>query len=361
MRTLVLCAILFGSWNAVWSQGERGYGVQFHQDGLPRNLGYEDLRSLGVERVVFRVFENMPEQEMGVTFKNRYRRPTKDLSQENGSLRKRLSIDSWAWMNTRSMAWEYRKDLMDPAEWPGKRAQEDARLDLFNPAVVELIRGYYQDLARSGYQGILIQDDLILKRYEGLSLWGRKKISQWLGLPGEFMKPCPEDPADAVNWRRIKLSQVNRVLAQIVGDVHESRPGTRVGVNVYYECALKPKNGEDWYAQSIPELVWTGVDEIHLMAYHRQMMKELGWSFGEMIPEYRRMLDQALEMAGSEHLVVKIQTRDWDNAQSIPAEELKAVVMAVPQKVRLLIFTPVKEEEWKSVREVVAWDRQRTR
>lgn len=343
------------------AEGIRGYGIQVHARTVARFPGLEELKTIGLERLVFRVFENGPDQPDGVTFSNRHSKPLEDVSGKNVQDAKACNMTPWAWMNSRSMTWAYRAGWMDPGEWPGRRVPEDLRLDLFNPEVIKLIREYYQDLAQVGYRGILIQDDLILKRYEGLSVWGRKKFSQALGLPAEFMKPFPKDPSDAVNWRRIKMTQVNHVLASIVGAVHEVDPGISVGVNVYYESALKPGNAEDWYAQSIPELLWTGVDEIHLMAYHRQMMKEMGWSFGEMCAEYRNMLEKALEMAGAEHLVVKIQTRDWVSSESIPFEELKSVVGLMPEKVRMIVFTPVKEEEWKTVRDVVQWDRTRKR
>jgi hypothetical protein len=106
-------------------------------------------------------------------------------------------------------------------------------------------------------------------------------------------------------------------------------PGTVLVPSIPYEVPAQPERGLAWYGLSLDELRRSGIPEVAVMAYHRQIMQETGRS-GDALRDYLRSMAAGLVAAGygGDRSLVKLQGVDWKDGSAIPAAELNEI--AVP-------------------------------
>ena len=224
----------------------------------------------------------------------------------------------------------------------GQRSRVE-KLDLFNPDAMSALVDTFADLAAKGVDGILIQDDLMLRSVEGFSNWGRAAYTLQTGLPVDTEQMRRPGTPEFQNWNRVRLNQVNQIVRRIVAACKAVNPQCRMAMNVYYEAPLHPKDAENWYAHNLGELLQTGLDELVLMAYHRQMAREWGLepSDAKFRERFKAMLTRAQHLCG-QHLRVKLQIRDFQSGERIMVEELVDLLASTENGVEKISLTPVK-------------------
>ncbi len=169
--------------------------------------------------------------------------------------------------------------LEGPPEYRCKRynfetkKMEVARgFNLFHPDVLKRLEGLFRDLGRYPIEGILFQDDLILKHNEDFSTEANKAFLKEFGY-----LPHPDlfyiDPYQ-IGLRKILRQRVYRsflVLGKLEEPlVNECGPTTDDGrqedriptynlpINLYYEAVLNDFNGMAWFSQTLSEALRKG-------------------------------------------------------------------------------------------------------
>lgn len=336
-----------------------------HGGRYPRILGaqvtlfesqtYEDLgrsldrmRAAGVNTLFFRVFKNRGDRShgfirgqaaVGVYFKTTRAPVVEDVLGRVCDLAHARGIRVFAWMTTRASDWltEERPGLagwmLDPEK--GKLVRTPG-LDLFRPQVVEYLKGIFVDLAGYPIDGVLFQDDLVLRHTEGFGPEAEKLYRQDFGRAlapsalfqrrGGRISYRPE----FWSWASWKNRRILEVVDSIVEEVSAIRPDLYWALNGYYESVTAPRNALAWYAQDLKEALSHRVDYLAVMAYHRQIMEELHISYGETLDLVTRMTRDAILMAGGpDRVLIKIQALDWNTELPLPAGELRQFLDAV--------------------------------
>jgi biofilm PGA synthesis lipoprotein PgaB len=316
------------------------------------------LAEAGVNTLIVRVFHNLGDNyyrfatvknPSGVYFQTRYApvvddilRPITDIAHDHG-------LRVFAWMTTRhanygfenrvalkGLLFDFEKGTMEPAEG----------FNLFREEVVTRLEGLYADLARYPVDGILFQDDLILKHNEGFSPEARQSFFQDSGRvthPSLLYEGISREESGRIvvsrytdrfwlwtRWKNLKLLGLARKLMDAARSVN---PELEFAINLYYESILDPKNAMAWYSQSLETARGQPFDYFSVMAYHRQIQEELKLTRAEALDLLPRLADRAVDMVGdSSRVLMKIQVIDWKDSTLLPREETETVLRAVSRR-----------------------------
>jgi len=316
----------------------------------PRPWSAEKMASLvseGVERVILRVFQDDPVHG-GLFFVNSHFRLLQPYLEEF-SARLAGRSELWAWMLARKFSWSPDSHYFDRVYRDGCLAELN-RFDLFNPEAVEKVSSLLAELAAKPIDGILLQDDLVIRHNEGFSNWGRAFFFKRSGERPQIADLMRRDSPWHHSWLQAKTSRVNQVLARFVRAVKQKNPAVLIGMNIYYETPLFPESSIAWYAHDFSGILDSGLDQVFLMAYHRQMKSEKKLTEEENRRLFVEMIARAREKAGA-RLVVKLQVRDFDSGELLPIRELREYLRLVPEGIKVC-FMSVEEDNLSFLRAV---------
>ena len=327
---------------------------------------FTGLKSIGINTVIVRVFHNpkdrfhklcVPDSASGVYFKSQSAPVVCELV---GILAKEAHLAGlkfYAWMNTRSADYglENRSDLYSVYyELESGSYKRSNRLCIFHPEVVARLKMLYLELAEYGIDGILVQDDLMLRHNEDfhpnavyLYQLERGKVA----LPSDFyqevvitegrayVKSYKQDFWRWSEWKSEKLLELAGELKELC---KAKNPRIRFGLNFYYESALFPEKAKAWMSQDLSVAQKYNFDFYILMLYHRQIGAELNQSGLD--------LEKSIELAGKNFLnlispplepVFKLMLKDFNTGELIPEAELKTILKRLPKEKRAgLAFFP---------------------
>lgn len=343
LRIGIICVSFFSFVSFLFS------GVQI-QLRHPRPWNPEKTASLvseGVERVIIRVFQD-DEKHGGLFFENSHFRVINPYLEEFSS---RLAgrIELWAWMLARKFSWSERRDLFD-YHFSDGRLQLLRRFDLFNPDAVAKVSAVLAELAAKRIDGILLQDDLVLRHNEGLSNWGRAFFFQRHGFRPDLKDILHRGSPRNLAWQQLKTARVNQVLRAYVQSIKSRKPGLPVAMNIYYETPVFADQSIAWYAHELDGILASGLDQVYLMAYHRQIKEEKKLSEAENRRLFQEITARAAARAGDK-LVVKLQVRDFNSGELLPVAELRDYLRLVPAGIKIC-FMSVEEENLSYLRAV---------
>lgn len=316
------------------------------------------LAQAGVNTLIVRVFQNerdrpygfaTPRHLSGVYFQTRYAPVVDDVLGPVARIAHRHGLSVFAWMTTRhaNYGFEDREALRGLLYHFEKRNMAPARgFNLFRQEVVTRLEGLYADLARYPIDGILFQDDLILRHNEGFSPEARHLFFQdhgYLPDPSLFYDQISrEDDGRIVVsgyrdrfwvWARWKNRKLLNLAKQLMEAARRVKPDLRFAINLYYESVLDPEKGMAWYSQSLEEARSFPFDYFSIMAYHRQMQEELDLTMEETLDLMPRLTERAAQMAGDPaRILMKIQVVDWKDSMLLPQEETEKVLRSVGEK-----------------------------
>lgn len=304
------------------------------------------MRRMGLDTVILRVFQRPgdryypfaePQAPAGVYFATEAAPVVDDVLGSLTTLAHAAGLKVFAWMTTLSTP------LAESLDWRGRRYDPaDGRivpgeaLDPFRPEVRECLAALFRDLARYEIDGVLLQDDLVLRQTEGFScaaLGGCLRDTGRLPSPARLFPEVRRDAEGRVRvgrlgdpfsaWARWK----NRSLLQLGVEVRDAarqvRPGLPFALNLPYEVLTAPQNGLAWFSQDYAAALGSGFDYVAIMAYHRQMAAELDMNIDQAIAAVGEM---AVAGVRGTHdpavLLLKLQTRDFVDARDVAADEL---------------------------------------
>jgi len=306
-----------------------------------------DFKKAGVDAIILRVFHNRgdayygfvePRYDRGVYFKTREAPVVADVLGPVINLARRRGLLVIAWMTSRyanygreqetaltCMAWDFGRNEAVPARGYSPLL----------PKARDRIAAVYADLARYPIDGVLIQDDLILRHTEGMNPAARALYEKSTGRkadPGLFFKDLVKTGSgyrvgrytdEFDKWCRWKNAGLVSLAERIRSEVQARRPGAPVGMNLYYESLTAPHHALSWYAQDLSATLDSDLDFYALMLYHRQMASELRLSRDEVFDLIDASLaDMARRVDYIQRIWVKAQSVDWDTGARIPPSEI---------------------------------------
>lgn len=331
----------------------------------------KDLKSAGVNSLIFRVFQNRGDRiypfakgkaKAGVYFKTAHAPVVDDLLGDIVKIGRRHGMEVYAWMTTRYADY----GVEDKSDWHAmgydlkSRKYERAKgLNLFHPGVRTQLLNLYKDLASYNIDGILFQDDLVLRHTEGFSHEARESYALkfgsmpapstlynniYEGKDGRYRVGSYSD--EFLQWSRWKNENILDIAEGIMKRVKGIRPDMKFAINMMYEAAIKPDKALAWLSQDLEAAVERGFDYYAIMAYHRQMGEELSVSDQDLDIMMERLVKETLALVGNpDRALIKLQIADWKTGKVIPYGEMNNILDSVRKSgATSLAFVPYRQE-----------------
>jgi len=316
----------------------------------------EELRSLrvaGVNAIILRVFHNKDDRfypaavrgaQAGVYFKSANAPVVDDVLGRVLPIAHRNGLKVFAWMTTRYADYGIENDAAVSC-----RAYDMASgamtlckgLDLFNDKAVARLEAIYSDLAAYPIDGVLFQDDLVLRHNEG---FGRRMDALFKKETGKTVDPDAlyiQDGGDAQarytplfwEWAAFKNRRLLYVADRLRQTVRLKRPQALFAINLMYESLTNPAYALAWLSQSFSAAVDNEFDYYSVMAYHKQMDDELGTGPAAIRATIEKMAVDAVAMtADPGKVLIKLQTVDWKTGEPLPADEVVRLIRRMEGK-----------------------------
>jgi biofilm PGA synthesis lipoprotein PgaB len=143
-------------------------------------------------------------------------------------------------------------------------------------------------------------------------------------------------------WARWKNQKLLNLARKLIHAAKAADPEIEVAMNFMYESVTAPDNALAWLSQSLDEAMKLPLDFYAIMAYHRQMKKELQLTDGAAYNKISTMTATLLNVIDDPHkILMKVQMSDWDTRKQIPADEANQVFKRINNQGRVsLAFIP---------------------
>jgi hypothetical protein len=325
------------------------------------------LSDAGVNTVIVRCFQNKgdslygfarPRCQVGVYFDTEHAPVVDPLLEKIVAIGHRHGLRVFAWMETRKMP----LGLPDPEDSKALRYNFERRTmepismwSIFDGRVAERLVGLYRDVVRTGVDGVLFQDDLIMYQYEDFS---PRAVTVFEQEVGEVLSPralyrtvfknssgrwCVREYSDTFwTWSRWKNQKLLELARRLIRSARGVNPRLQFALNFMYESVTHPKKAMAWLSQNIEESKRFPIDFYAIMAYHRQIKKELCLSEEVVYEKIATMTANLLKRIDEPHkILMKIQIWDWDTRKHIPSYEVDEVLRRINSQGRVsLAFVP---------------------
>jgi biofilm PGA synthesis lipoprotein PgaB len=331
----------------------------------------KELKRVGVDTLILRVFQNKGDQmykfvrsrsQEGVYFKTAYAPVVEDILGPLTEIAHRHGLEVFAWMTTRYANYgldgnsEYRCRSYN---FETRKVEQTRGFNLFHPDVLKRLENLFRDLGRYPIEGILFQDDLILKHNEDFNTDAGKSFLKEFGYaphPDRFyvdpyksesgkyyVKAYTEDFWSWANWKNRWLMKVAQ---KLMNAARESNPNLRFGINLYYEAVLNHNNGVAWFSQTLSKALENAFDYYVVMAYHRQVMKEKNVGAGKAIDLVAEATQKAVQLVGDpSKVLMKFQIYDWRDHEVVPPKEVEKILDGILKQGEVsLAFYPYFDE-----------------
>ena len=303
-----------------------------------------EASSKGIDTIMLRVFHNNGDKthlniktncSSGVYFNTEYACVVADILSDFITAAKTHNMKVFAWMASRSLSFLKEEDGgMSLAFSPDGGTVTGYGANIFKPEVREKIVNLFTDLAAYPIDGILFQDDFIIKYSEGaddyaVNLYkaetgeiasadlffsgtkvyeGRKNFS---GLKDEFYR-----------WADWKSRYLTGLFKHIKEKVSEVNSDILFAVNIYYETPVNPSQGLAWYSQKLENFEKAGADYYAVMGYSEQIAKELGLDKNSTAIYIGKIAEKAIQHAKQpERVIMKLQSKYFWNEQNLITEK----------------------------------------
>jgi len=332
----------------------------------------KELKNAGVNTIILRVFQNRGDRmypfvtghrEEGVYFKTEHAPVVDDLLGKLAEIVHRNGLEIFAWMTTRYANYglegspEYRCMKYN---FETKKMERARGFNLFHPEVLKHLENLFRDLGRTPIDGILFQDDLILKHDEDFSPEANKAFLKEFGyLPDPelfYIDPYKSEAGKYyvkgytdrfwiwATWKNRWLMNVAKRLMEVA---RESNPNLQFAINLYFEAVLSDVNGMAWFSQTLSGALKNNFDYYAVMAYHRQAMKDRNTELREAIDLMAEATQKAVEVVGDpSKVLMKVWILDWKRNGGISNElasqkEIEDVLTAILKRGKVsLAFVP---------------------
>ncbi len=251
-----------------------------------------------------------------------------------------LNMKAWAWMVTRKAGFS-NAGLPTDVDFSVEegRFYPTTDLDILNTSVQPYLEALFSDLARTGVDGILLQDDMVSRMGQGFTRSNLANYRKDTGDPyppyryletttGDDGRTYLKARSGFTRWIRWKTSRIVSLARRLEEAARRVNPGIHLALNQTYEAVTDPENGKLWLSQDLRHALGAGPSYAALMLYHRQIQDELGVRFRDVLD----LVDDSLSgLAGlleqRSRVILKFQTRDWRTGEPVPPEDLLSALL----------------------------------
>lgn len=285
-----------------------------------RNLGIllDRIQAMNVNTVYLQAFSDPDGNGSAdlVYFPNRFIPMREDLfNRVSWQIQTRTQVSRvYAWMPV--YAWELPKEnpvakqLVHTQQAPKSKHLNMGyhRLSPYSKPAQDIIKGIYQDLAKSSsFNGIIFHDDATLSDYEDASPEALKAYKD-VGLTGS-LEDMRKNEQQLQKWTAFKTQTIDDFSMQLAEEVRYYHPFLMTARNLYAQVALSAY-AENWYSQSLERsLQHYDFTAIMAMPYMEQV-EDKDKFFRDLVNRVSKYPQ------GLQKTVFEIQAVDWrDNAQ----------------------------------------------
>lgn len=314
---------------------------------------FKALRRAGYDTVILRVFQQVGDRtypfaqikyQSGVYFQTEEAPVVADVLTPLVPLARAAGLRVFAWMSTLSTPLQSHYDLRGRRyDLAWNQVVPTDRLDPFHPEVRRRLLVLFRDLARYDLNGILVQDDLVLRHTEGFSpaAAARYRLAKGQKLnPDDFYRDRTRSADGKVlvgsyspafwEWARWKNRELLELAGELQAAAHRENPDLRFALNLTYEVLTNPQGGLAWLSQDFSESQRAGFDYLSVMAYHRQMARELDLDQDGTLALIATMVSKAVaETVDPASLLFKIQVVPFIEDTPVSPEERSRVEAAI--------------------------------
>jgi biofilm PGA synthesis lipoprotein PgaB len=300
-----------------------------------------DLRKAGVNTLIVRVFQNrgdtfhhfaQPRCQEGVYFETEHAEVVDPMLTRLVSIAHRHGLKVFAWMESRKMPLR----LNNPGKARAVRYDFAKRTfelvpmwSIFSEVVQRSLMALYQDVARTGIDGILVQDDLVMYQYEDF----------YPGAVSLFERETGKVLSPKTLYLSVFKSPKGRWFVRNYS--YTFWRWSRWKNQKLLDLADKD-NALAWLSQDLEAAMRLPLDFYAIMAYHRQIKKELNLSDEETYEKIASMTAKLLRVIDDpSKILMKIQVRDWDTRKQIPSFEINEILRRIDSQSEIsLAFVP---------------------
>jgi len=332
----------------------------------------KELKDAGVDTLIFRVFQNKGDRmykfvkarhEEGVFFKTGHGLVIDDVLGKIAEIVHRHGLELFAWMTTRYATYGVEKHPGYRSwsyNFETKKMEIGRGFNLYHPDVLKRLEGLFRDLGRYPIDGILFQDDLILRHNEDFSIEANKAFLKDFGYSPHpdifYIDPYKSDSGKYYvrgytdqfwTWANWKNRHLMEVAGRLIAAARESNPKLQFAVNLYFEAVLNDTNGVAWFSQTLEEALKKEFDYYAIMAYHRQAMKGRNIELKESIDLMAEAAQKAVKSVGDpSRVMMKIWILDWKSNEAVgldlaPQKEIEEILTKILEQGEVsLAFVP---------------------
>ena len=350
IRFLIMTALLFSAGLSFSSeQNPKINGVQVFvlDKAYDGNLDvfFSGLKAKGYDTVFLRVFHNGSDRyhfndentdcKSGVYFKTDKACVVRDVLGEAVVSARRNGLKIYAWMATRSLT------FLKTSEHMEKTFAVDSVVDgygtsIFDSVVRETLKGLFADLAKYDIDGVLFQDDFIMRYSEGASDEAVKMYESETGnkLTYDTLFGCQNDykitkvsgacAETFLPWVRWKNGKLMDFFGELRDSAKAVDPDIKFAANVYYETPIDRAKGLSWYSQSIQSMLAAGFDYLAVMGYHDQIAAEMRKDTDEAVDVLYEMAENLVAATDDEsRIILKLQITSFDKTRKVDEGQIK--------------------------------------
>lgn len=290
---------------------------------------FDGLSEQGIDTVFLRVFhnsvdryhylENNDECSTGVYFQTDEACVVRDVLSEAVDSARKHDMKIFAWMATRTLSFLKTPEYMEKS-FDNSGFADGYGMSIFHPEASDRVVRLFKDLAAYDIDGILFQDDFILRYREGASDHARFAYGMDTGhtLTSEKLFGCTDGnaltkvpggcPDVFLPWAEWKNSKMMEFYQSLKIESLKVNPDLVFAGNVYYETPLESEKGMSWYAQSIDSMLSFGFDYLAVMGYHDQIAGELKLHRNDALKLVEKIADNLTEkVVPSSRILMKVQ------------------------------------------------------
>jgi type II secretory pathway component GspD/PulD (secretin) len=322
------------------------------------------LRNSGFNTVVLRVFHNRYDRyhqfdhpkikilpKEGVYFQTSQVPVIKDLLPDVCRAAHAEGLRIFAWMTTLQANYSHR-DLPKVYAYDHlhNRYQPTGALDPAAEKNRQFLTALFRDLAANPIDGILFQDDLLLKHTEGFHPDPAGKSF----VPNGATLYLYSDGGDRITdyrppfwkWNEQKASSLQGLANAVMEACRQVKPGLLFAQNIHYELLLKPRWGRAWFSQTPESLAYSAANYFFVMSFQRQIRQELEVGSDKELDEVmNRMFRSNPLLDQNQHqLIFKLQATDWQSGEPESPKRMARMLRLLKQSNHLsAILTPYNE------------------
>lgn len=308
---------------------------------------FKEAKAKGINTIFFRVFHNNKDRshlgldlkcESGVYYETSYACTVNDLLGDVVKAAHDNNMKLFAWMATRSLSFLKTDENMSMSLSAEGGQVKGYGANIFKKEVRDTLLGLFEDLAKYEIDGILFQDDFIIKYTEGSDKDAASLFEEETGIKvnsKSFFKSTKvyngrktfsEYTENFYTWAEWKSNQLALLFKQLKERAKTRNPKIKFAANIYYETPVDEKAGVAWYSQRLSVLKSSGADYFAVMGYFEQISDEKNYNRVNAAEYIGDIAVQAVKQVGSENAVImKLQSKSFKGAGMLDYDDYKLV------------------------------------